>query len=324
MAKPTRSDDWGFPRWRPYGAKGRAAARVRLCDREGCNEAGDRPAPKAPNSPERWMFCEAHAAEYNKSWNYFAGLTPRKPRAAPPRRRAGPRPFATARITNGPDRATAAAAATRCARSTRSSWTPTPTSPAIKAAYRRLAKQYHPDVNQGDKEAAKRFQQVQAAYDVLRKRRGAQGRGQALGVEHEGARRLGDRAVVVAAMGDAADEGDRAGQFVAFAARDHRFALQRRAEIIEPQVDRHDRLEMAERHPHRRAAAGIEQADDRARGEDAAFRHADQFLAPRQGQLDPVVADGAIFQAKRAAMADLARQLEEALGVEAAASGRRA
>ena len=40
---------------------------------------------------------------------------------------------------------------------------------AIKAAYRRLAKQFHPDVNQGDKAAATRFQQVQASYDVLRK-----------------------------------------------------------------------------------------------------------------------------------------------------------
>ena len=49
---------------------------MRLCDREGCNEIGDRPAPKAPNSPERWYFCEAHAAEYNKNWNYFAGLSP--------------------------------------------------------------------------------------------------------------------------------------------------------------------------------------------------------------------------------------------------------
>ena len=75
MARQTRSDDWGFPRWRPYGSKGRAATRVRLCDREGCNQPGDRPAPKAPNSRERWMFCEAHAAEYNKNWNYFAGLT---------------------------------------------------------------------------------------------------------------------------------------------------------------------------------------------------------------------------------------------------------
>ena len=48
---------------------------VRLCDRDGCDEPGDRPAPKAPNSRERWYFCEAHAAEYNKNWNYFAGLT---------------------------------------------------------------------------------------------------------------------------------------------------------------------------------------------------------------------------------------------------------
>ena len=39
----------------------------------------------------------------------------------------------------------------------------------IKAAYRGLAKQFHPDVNRDDAEAAKRFQQVQAAYDVLRK-----------------------------------------------------------------------------------------------------------------------------------------------------------
>ena len=75
MARQNRTDDWGFPRWRSYGDKGRSAARIRLCDREGCNEVGDRPAPKAPNSRERWYFCEAHAAEYNKNWNYFAGLT---------------------------------------------------------------------------------------------------------------------------------------------------------------------------------------------------------------------------------------------------------
>ena len=59
MAKQKRSNDWGFPRWRAYGANGRDAAKVRLCDREGCNEVGDRPAPKAPNSQERWYFCEA-------------------------------------------------------------------------------------------------------------------------------------------------------------------------------------------------------------------------------------------------------------------------
>ena len=39
---------------------------------------------------------------------------------------------------------------------------------AIRASWRRLAKQYHPDVRPDDAEAAKRFQAVQAAYDVLR------------------------------------------------------------------------------------------------------------------------------------------------------------
>ena len=37
----------------------------------------------------------------------------------------------------------------------------------IKKAYRKLARQYHPDKNPGDKEAEERFKEVQHAYDVL-------------------------------------------------------------------------------------------------------------------------------------------------------------
>jgi molecular chaperone DnaJ len=37
----------------------------------------------------------------------------------------------------------------------------------IKKAYRKLARQYHPDANQGDKSAEERFKQVQNAYDAL-------------------------------------------------------------------------------------------------------------------------------------------------------------
>jgi molecular chaperone DnaJ len=37
----------------------------------------------------------------------------------------------------------------------------------IKKAYRKLARQYHPDTNSGDKDAEERFKEVQAAYDVL-------------------------------------------------------------------------------------------------------------------------------------------------------------
>ena len=37
----------------------------------------------------------------------------------------------------------------------------------IKKAYRKLARQYHPDTNAGDKDAEDRFKEVQGAYDVL-------------------------------------------------------------------------------------------------------------------------------------------------------------
>lgn len=39
----------------------------------------------------------------------------------------------------------------------------------IKDAYRRLAKKYHPDVNQENKEAEEKFKQIVEAYDVLKK-----------------------------------------------------------------------------------------------------------------------------------------------------------
>jgi molecular chaperone DnaJ len=37
----------------------------------------------------------------------------------------------------------------------------------IKKAYRKLARQHHPDANAGDKDAEERFKEVQGAYDVL-------------------------------------------------------------------------------------------------------------------------------------------------------------
>ena len=39
---------------------------------------------------------------------------------------------------------------------------------AVKAAWRSLAKENHPDVNAGDANAEKRFQAVQTAYEVLK------------------------------------------------------------------------------------------------------------------------------------------------------------
>jgi hypothetical protein len=169
MARQKRSDDWGFPRWRSYGDKGRSAAKLRLCDREGCDEIGDRPAPKAPHSRDRWYFCESHAAEYNKNWNYFAGLSPEEAAKRAAEEERGAKGFRQSAQWKwaGPGDGTRSRDEMR-ALDVLELESDADFS-AVKAAHRRLVKETHPDANPGDAEAAKRFKQVQAAYDVLRK-----------------------------------------------------------------------------------------------------------------------------------------------------------
>src|SRR5579862_3149725 len=43
----------------------------------------------------------------------------------------------------------------------------TATEKDIKSAFRKLARKYHPDVNQGDKQAEVRFKEISEAHDVL-------------------------------------------------------------------------------------------------------------------------------------------------------------
>ena len=45
----------------------------------------------------------------------------------------------------------------------------------VKKAYRRLAKQYHPDLNPGDPVAAKKMQEINAAYEQITKERSGRG-----------------------------------------------------------------------------------------------------------------------------------------------------
>jgi len=167
MAKSTRSNDWGFPRWRGYGSE-RGATKVRLCDREGCDRPGDRPAPKSPNSPERWYFCEEHAGEYNRNWNYFEGLTAEEAAAREEADRRDTSGFADAKYYawGGPGDGTRSRDEMRALAvlelDSDSSFE------EVKAAWRRLAKANHPDARPGDAEAAERFRAVQAAWDVLR------------------------------------------------------------------------------------------------------------------------------------------------------------
>ncbi len=167
MAKQGRSDDWGFPRWRPYGSAGTAAEAVRLCDRYGCPEKGDRPAPKRPDSPERWYFCEAHAAEYNRNWNYFEGLSKEEAAAREGRERAEAGGFESARHYGwgGPGDGTRSRDEMRALDVL--GLDADADFEAARVAWRSLAKRTHPDVAPGD-QAAEDFRRGQAAFAVLR------------------------------------------------------------------------------------------------------------------------------------------------------------
>jgi hypothetical protein len=168
MAKATRSNDWGFPRWRGYGST-REAAQVRLCDRYGCAEPGDRPAPKAPNKPERWYFCERHAAEYNRNWNYFQGLTPEEVAAREAEEQRDAEAFGQAKHYGWGGSGDGSRSREEMRALELLEVEVDAPFDDVKLAYRRLAKASHPDMAGDDPEAAKRFQTVQAAYEVLRK-----------------------------------------------------------------------------------------------------------------------------------------------------------
>ncbi len=164
---PTRSNDWGFPRWRSYGAASEAV-QVRLCDRHGCTEPGTCPAPKSPNSPERWYFCQAHAGEYNRGWNYFDGLSAEEAAA----READETRTANGYADSHHYRWAGSGDGSRSRDEMRAldvlELEPDADFAAIRAAWRRLAKASHPDVRPGDAAAADRFRAIQAAWDVLR------------------------------------------------------------------------------------------------------------------------------------------------------------
>jgi hypothetical protein len=168
MARSSRSNDWGFPRWRGYGSA-REAAQVRICDRHGCDKPGDRPAPKSPNSPERWYFCEAHAAEYNRGWNYFEGLSAEEAAAREADERRTSAGFAEASHYGwgGPGDGSRSRDELRALEVLELE--SDADFEAIRSAWRRLAKAHHPDVKPGDPAAAVRFQSIQAAFEVLRR-----------------------------------------------------------------------------------------------------------------------------------------------------------
>lgn len=166
MSRKGRTNDWGFPRWREYGSSRETVAQ-RECDRHGCSEAGLCPAPKSPNNPDKWHFCQKHAAEYNSKWDYFEGLDKAEAKARAKSEQRENSGYAEASHygwsgagdgSRSPDEMLALEVL---------GLEGDADFETVKKAYRQGAKKVHPDVKPGDEEAAKQFQALQVAYEVL-------------------------------------------------------------------------------------------------------------------------------------------------------------
>jgi hypothetical protein len=69
-------DSTYFDRIRIKPEKARTEERVPGCDWPGCDEFGRYPAPKGRDHEGQYhLFCLDHVRGYNKSYNYFAGMS---------------------------------------------------------------------------------------------------------------------------------------------------------------------------------------------------------------------------------------------------------
>ena len=173
---------------------------VRLCDHPGCEAGGDFRAPRSRLELDayRW-FCLEHVRAYNSAWNYYAGMSETEIEAEIRRDTVWQRPTWKLGARHGPSPApgpqfrdpfgfyTAAAhergggrangrareAAARAASAHDQALAvfdlePPLTQLRLKARYKLLVKQHHPDAHGGDKAAEEKLKIINQAYATLK------------------------------------------------------------------------------------------------------------------------------------------------------------
>ena len=164
----------------------------RVCEAPGCRLHGEFRAPFARDrlNEYRW-FCLEHVRDYNKKWDYFAGLDAgaieqhiradtiwRRPVWPLGGRRAnGPRIVDPLDLSNEAgleerprpkqDGSEQLTPAERNAMGVLElSWPATQAD--VKSRYKELVKIHHPDANGGDRDAEEKLKEINAAYSTLR------------------------------------------------------------------------------------------------------------------------------------------------------------
>ncbi|MBR1380487.1 MAG: J domain-containing protein [Alphaproteobacteria bacterium] len=159
---------------------------IKKCDKPGCQKAGTCRAPKSRDLREYWFFCQEHAAEYNKNWNYYADMTPDEIEADWERQTFGStienkteqtadyvkflNDFLTGRGAFDrvqPRRANMPGAVVAALKKFGLPLTASWRDVGIK--YRAMAKKYHPDTADDKNIAAAEFAKISTAYETLKK-----------------------------------------------------------------------------------------------------------------------------------------------------------
>jgi len=172
------------------------------CEWAGCEKMGGCKAPKSPDRLREYHnFCQAHAREYNKNWNFFQGMSDaditewqvgvrhghrptwdvRKNTAeraqANKRRKAGSTASTAEGYTifgDGVDpgsseakpRHSVSKMALKALHDLGLDDGATPDE--VRKRYTKLVKQFHPDANQGKRDAEESFQRVLKAWKILK------------------------------------------------------------------------------------------------------------------------------------------------------------
>ncbi|MDJ0947934.1 MAG: J domain-containing protein [Alphaproteobacteria bacterium] len=170
----------------------------RPCDKPGCDEPGEFRAPRSRlNLNDYFWFCLDHVREYNRDWNYFAGLGEAEieairqsdtiwnrptwplggavpgssPHLSEAQVREAFRAFAArfhGREADGPQTAAATGIDQSQRRALQVFDLDLPvTMDRIKARYKQLVKRHHPDANGGDRSAEERLKEINDAYRTL-------------------------------------------------------------------------------------------------------------------------------------------------------------
>ena len=176
--------------WPPPGSE-RAPETTRPCDHPGCRGGGAFRAPKSRATLDDYFwFCLDHVRDYNRAWDYCAGMSPGEieklvradvtwQRASWPLGRMGGRFFGIDperikdhfglfgeefwRRGSPPEAKKSPEEEAKRVMQLKGPLTLA----SLKARYRELCKRHHPDANGGDKSAEEKFKEIGQAYRIL-------------------------------------------------------------------------------------------------------------------------------------------------------------